>query len=35
MGKIMRNGKKYGGTASTMAKDITFDNTIGGGGGQI
>ena len=30
MGKIMINGKKYGGTTSTMAKDITFDKSGGG-----
>ena len=29
MGKIMINGKKYGGTTSTMAKDITFDRAGG------
>ena len=25
MSKIMRNGNKYGGTASSMAKDIVFN----------
>ena len=30
MSKIMRNGKKYGGTASSMAKDIIYDGTESG-----
>lgn len=29
MGKIMRNGKKYGGSASTMAKDIVYEKSDG------